>query len=72
MREDSKAGLTSKEEIVPVCPEDFYAQPDMAKKRNKRTKQHQEQEEVSEDSRAAPPPPAPYKKSLQETADVVP
>ena len=61
-----------KEKVVPVNAEQFYAQPDMAKKRNKKTQQQQEQEEVSEDSRAAPPPPAPYKKSLQEAADVVP
>jgi len=73
VREDSKSGLTPKEEIVvPVNVEQFYAQPDMAKKRNKKTKQQQEQEKVSEDSRAAPPPPAPYKKSLQEAVDVVP
>ena len=73
VREDSKSGLTPKEEIVvSVNAEQFYAQPDMAKKRNKKKKQQQEQEEVSEDSRAAPPPPAPYKKSLQEAVDVVP
>jgi len=73
VREDSKAGVTSKEErVVPVNAEQFYAQPDMAKKKNKKTKQQQEQEEVSEDSRAAPPPPTPYKKSLQEAVDAVP
>ena len=58
-----------REKVVPVNAEQFYAQTDMAKKRNKRTKQQQEQE-VSEDRRAALPPLAPYKKSLQEAVGV--
>ena len=40
-----------KEEVVPVNAEQFYAQPDMAKKKNKRTQQQQEREGVTEDSK---------------------
>ena len=43
-----------KEKVVPVNAEQFYAQPDMAKKRNKKTHQQQQQERdgVREDSKA--------------------
>ena len=42
-----------KEKVVPVNAEQFYAQPDMAKKRNKKTQQQQQEwEGVREDSKA--------------------
>ena len=45
-----------KDKMAPVSQEHFYAQPDMAKKKNKRTQQQQGKEGVSEASTAASKP----------------
>ena len=53
------------EDVAAPC-DDLYAQPDMTKKKDKRSQQHWEHEsEESEERKLVPPAPLPYKKHVE-------